>query len=106
MEYDYATGSHSIDPQKLTDIKIRKKLLEDKTTEKKVEGWGLKVEGWNSKIEKEEITILSVGKKKDEDKIETKSIALEQESSTIQDTETKEIIKKDRKKEHEIFRNF
>ena len=29
MEYDYQTGSQSVDMQKLSDIKVRKNLLED-----------------------------------------------------------------------------
>jgi plasmid maintenance system antidote protein VapI len=29
MEYDYATGNHSVDAQKLTDIRYRKNLLQE-----------------------------------------------------------------------------
>ena len=91
MEYDYATGSHSVDSQKLTDIKIRKKLLSDKTPENNV----VQQEGKKLKANKEEIKIPTLEEKEKEDKIETKTIALEEESSTIQDTEPKEPPKKD-----------
>ena len=107
MEYDYATGNHSVDQEKLADIKIRKNLLKEKTTENKVESPKVKTR-------EEEIHIPSIDEKKDKDTIKTNHIALEEESSTIQDTETPPTPKKDspwvtpkdRKKEHEIFRNF
>lgn len=95
MEYDYQTESQSVDMQKITDIKTRKNLLKD-----------VRHETWDMRREKEKDEILP------------NTVAIPEESSTIQDTKipTKDKplqnnIKqswttKDRKKEHEIFRNF
>lgn len=76
MEYDYQTESQSVDMQKITDIKNRKDILEDMRRE-------------------------------EDDEILPNTVAMPEESSTIQDTDTpKKDVTKDRKKEHEIFRNF
>ena len=82
MEYDYQTGSQSVDMQKLSDIKVRKNLLED-TRQKTEDSY---------------------------EQILPNTVAIPEESSTMWATQSpaKEIAweKKDRKKEHEIFRNF
>ena len=86
MEYDYQTESQSVDMQKITDIKNRKDIL-------RVE----RLKGW--KVEMLE--------KQEDDEILPNTVAMPEESSTIQDTDTpKKDVTKDRKKEHEIFRNF
>ena len=65
-----------------------KNLLKEKTTENKVESPKVKTR-------EEEIHIPSIDEKKDKDTIKTNHIALEEESSTIQDTETPPTPKKD-----------
>lgn len=112
MEYDYQTESQSVDMQKITDIKTRRNLL----SVEKLESWKVEM------LEDTKSPISSIEEEKEEEKEEDEilpnTVAIPEESSTIQDTKIHAKDKplqndikqswttKDRKKEHEIFRNF